>query len=73
MRILGTLLVVLGIVALVYGGIGYTQRRTIFQVGDVKATATEHHRIPLSPAIGVVSLVLGIGLIVTDRRRGARA
>jgi hypothetical protein len=73
MRVIGMVLVILGIVALAYGGIQYNQRKTLFQVGDLKATATEHKQIPISPAVGVVALLLGIGVMVAGARRDSKA
>jgi hypothetical protein len=71
MKIVGVALVILGIVALVYGGIGYTRQTTILDVGGLKATATEHKTIPIAPVAGGIALVGGIVLLVVPRlRRG---
>lgn len=67
--IIGIVLVILGIVALVYGGIHYNDQKTVLQMGDFKATATEQKTIPISPIVGVISLVVGIVLLVGSRRR----
>ena len=68
MKIIGITLVILGIVALIYGGINYTGQKTILEVGSFKATATEHKTIPVSPLIGAISLIGGIGLFWAGRR-----
>lgn len=69
MKILGVALVILGIVALAYGGIGYTHQTTILEVGGIKATATEHKNIPLAPVVGTIALIGGIALLVIPRGR----
>lgn len=69
MKILGVALVILGIVALVYGGIGYNRQTTILDVGGIKATATEHKTIPIAPVVGALALVGGIVLLVAPRFR----
>ena len=69
MKIVGVALVMLGIAALFYGGIGYDRRTTILDVGGIKATATEHKTLPIAPAVGVVALVGGIVLLVVPRSR----
>jgi hypothetical protein len=69
MKILSIALVVIGIAALMYGGISYNHHKTILDVGGVKATATEHKTIPLSPVLGAVALVGGVLLLMTDKRR----
>jgi len=69
MRILGVALVILGIIALVYGGIGYNRERTILDVGGIKATTTEHRTNPITPVAGAIALIGGIALLVVPRMR----
>lgn len=71
MKMLGIALVILGIVALVYGGFGYSRNRTLIDVGGVKATTTEHRTIPIAPITGAIALVGGILLLVSPRWRRA--
>jgi uncharacterized membrane protein YidH (DUF202 family) len=67
MKLLGIALVVLGVVALIYGGIGYNKETTVLDVGGIKATATEHKNIPIAPVVGVILLVGGVVLLVSKR------
>ena len=70
MKLLAIALIVLGIVALIYGGITYNSGdKTVLEMGDVKVTATEKKTIPLPPVLGVISLVGGIALLVAQQRR----
>lgn len=69
MKNLGIGLVVLGVLALVYGGFSYNRQRTIVDVGAFKATATEHRNVPLSPIIGGLVLLSGVLLLVVPRSR----
>ncbi|MFH1219700.1 MAG: hypothetical protein V1694_04530 [Candidatus Eisenbacteria bacterium] len=69
MKIIGIVLVVLGILALVYGGISYNKNRTVLQMGSVSVTATEHKSIAVPAVVGVVVLVGGVVLLVTGKRR----
>jgi hypothetical protein len=66
--LIGLALVVMGILALVYQGIGYTKHKEIVNVGPIHATADEHKTIPLPPILGAIALVGGIVLIARDRR-----
>ena len=70
MKPFGIALVVLGIVALVAGGLGYDRQRTVLEVGGLKATATEHTTIPYSPILGAIALIGGIALLVGAKRNG---
>jgi hypothetical protein len=66
--LIGLALVVIGILALVYQGIGYTKHKEIVNVGPIHATADEHKTIPLPPILGAIALVGGIVLIARDRK-----
>jgi hypothetical protein len=72
MKIVGTLLIVFGIVALVMGGITYTDRDTVVDLGPIEATTEERETIPLSPIIGIASIVGGIALLVMGARTRTR-
>jgi hypothetical protein len=68
MKIISIALMIIGIAALMYGGISYNRQRTILDVGGVKATATEHKTIPISPVLGAIALIGGVWLLVGNRR-----
>jgi uncharacterized membrane protein len=62
--IIGIALIILGIVALAYRGITYTQREKIVDIGPLQATADREKTIPLPPILGGLSLVGGIVLVI---------
>jgi hypothetical protein len=66
--ILGIALIVIGLVALAYQGLTYTTQKKVIDIGPIQATKEEHHTIPLPPIVGVLALVGGIVVIVSDRR-----
>ena len=69
-RIVGLVLVIIGLVSLLWGGISWTRERTVVDVGPFKATAEEHKTIPLPPVVGGIALVAGaILLVVRERTR----
>ncbi len=68
MKLIGVMLIVFGIVALAIGGIRYTKREKVLDIGPIQATAERHETIPLSPIVGVASLVGGIVLVVAGSR-----
>ena len=69
MKSLGFILVVLGILALVYGGVTYNRQRTIVDVGPFKATATEQKNVPLSPIVGGIAVLGGVLLLSAPKKR----
>ena len=71
MKLIGILLIVFGIVALVLGGISYTTREKVLDIGPITATQEKHKTIPLSPIVGIASLAGGIALLVVGTKTGA--
>lgn len=67
-KLIGALLIVFGVVALAVGGIQYTTREKVLDIGPVQATTEKHHSIPLSPIIGIASIVGGIVLVAAGAR-----
>lgn len=68
MKWIGVVLVIIGIVGLIYGGIGYNRQRTVLDMGGMKATVTEHSTVPIAPVVGALSLIGGVALLVVRRR-----
>jgi uncharacterized membrane protein YidH (DUF202 family) len=73
MKALGIVLIVLGIVALAYGGITWTDRDTIIDAGPLEVQSVEREGIPLSPILGIVSVAAGIALVFAGGRGRAGA
>ena len=69
MKVLGIMLVLFGIVALVYGGVGYDKKHTVLDVGGIKATTTEHEGVPVPPIIGGIAFLVGALLLISTRKR----
>ncbi len=70
-KLIGILLIVFGIVALVVGGITYTTREKVLDIGPITATQEKHKTIPLSPIVGIASVAGGIALLVVGTRTRA--
>ena len=68
MKLIGTLLIVFGIVALIVGGIRYTKREKVIDLGPIQATTEKHETIPLPPVVGIIAVAAGVVLVVADSR-----
>jgi uncharacterized membrane protein YidH (DUF202 family) len=68
MKLIGVLLIVFGIVALAVGGIRYTTREKVLDLGPIEATAEKDKMIPLSPIVGLASIAGGIVVLVVGTR-----
>jgi len=65
MKALGVLLVVLGIVALAYGGLSWTRKDTIVDAGPLEITRDKTEGIAVPPVAGALVLIAGVALLVT--------
>jgi uncharacterized membrane protein YidH (DUF202 family) len=68
-KLIGALLIVLGVVALALGGIRYTKREKVLDIGPIQATTEKHETIPLSPIAGIAAVAGGIALVVAGSRK----
>jgi hypothetical protein len=69
MKIVAIVLIVIGAISLAYGGITYTTREKVVDLGPIEATAEREKTVPLPPIIGGVALVAGIGLLVMSSKK----
>ncbi len=69
MKIVAIVLIVLGAISLAYGGISYTRREKVLDIGPIEATAERHKTIPLPPVLGGVALAVGVGLLFLGPKR----
>ena len=68
MKLAGIVLIALGLLGLLYGGIRYTSRDTVVDIGPIHATAERQHTLPIAPIAGVVFVVAGATALFASRR-----
>lgn len=69
MKIVAIVLIVLGAISLAYGGISYTTREKVLDIGPIEATAERHKTVPLPPVLGGVAVIAGIALLFVGQKR----
>jgi uncharacterized membrane protein YidH (DUF202 family) len=69
MKMAAVVLIVLGVVALAYGGISYTREKKVLDIGPIEATTKTRETIPLPPVLGAAAIVGGIALLVVSARK----
>jgi drug/metabolite transporter (DMT)-like permease len=69
MKIIGVILIVLGIVALAYQGITYTTSEKVVDLGPLKVEAKKEKTIPLPPIVGAAAVIGGVLLLAFSRRK----
>ena len=68
MRIIGVLLIVVGLVGLIYGGVTWTQREKVVDLGPLEVTSDRQKSLPVPPIVGGVCLVAGVLLVLKGGR-----
>ena len=68
MKALGIVLIVLGVLALAYGGFTYTHEKKVVDLGPIQASRKETNTVPLPPILGVFAIVGGGVLLITGKR-----
>ncbi|MBI2818284.1 MAG: DUF3185 domain-containing protein [Acidobacteria bacterium] len=66
---MGIVLVIVGVLALAYGGITYTRQEKVLDIGPIHATKETQERIPVPPILGGIALAGGIALLVIGARK----
>ena len=69
MRILGFVLIAVGVISLAIGGITYTKREKVLDIGPIQATADRQKTIPLPPVLGGLALAGGIVLVIASSKK----
>ncbi|MGE0041921.1 MAG: DUF3185 domain-containing protein [Vicinamibacterales bacterium] len=67
MKVLGLILVVLGLTGLVWGGVSWTHDDTVVDAGPIEVTTEKTEHLPLPPVAGGLLLVAGVVLVVRAR------
>lgn len=68
MKIVGFILIAIGLIGVVYGGINWTTRKDVVDLGVVKVSQNETQTLPLPPIAGAVCLVIGTVLVVKSSK-----
>jgi len=68
MRLAGFVLLVLGVLAVIYGGFSYTSNDTKAEVGPIKINVEEKERVNIPLWAGIGAIVVGGILVGTSRK-----
>jgi hypothetical protein len=68
-KIIGIVLIVLGLLGLAWGGFKYTTTEKVLDIGPIHATREEKHNVPIPPVAGAAALIGGILLLVASKKK----
>ena len=69
MRIAAIVLIVIGVLALAYGGFSYTREKKVIDLGPVQASTKTRETIPIPPLLGVAAIAGGVAMLVISTRK----
>jgi hypothetical protein len=69
MRLIAILLIVLGVLALVYGGFSYTQDKTEAKIGTFELIVRETKNVQIPAWAGIAGIAVGVVLLVMGNKR----
>ena len=67
-KILGIVLIALGLFGLVWGGFTYTTKEKVVDIGPIHATRDKTHDVLLPPLAGAAALIGGVVLLATGKK-----
>ena len=70
MKLVGVLLIVLGVAGLIYGGFTFTTQKKAVDLGPIQIDKKEQHTVPISPILGVVAIIGGGALVYFGAKQG---
>jgi hypothetical protein len=69
LKVMGALMLVVGVLAMGIGGFDYTQERTAFKIGPVQLDVKEQKHVNLPLWAGAALALLGAGVLVLSGRK----
>ena len=67
-KTLGIILIVVGLIGLAWGGLTYTTREKVVDIGPIHASRDKNHTILFPPVAGAMALVGGVALVVSGKK-----
>jgi hypothetical protein len=67
--IVGIILIVLGIAGFAFGGLSFTHKEKVLDLGPIQASADKKESLPIPPILGALAIVGGVVLVAVGARR----
>lgn len=69
MKVVGVILIVLGLLGFIFGGVSFQQDEKVADLGPLEISREETRTIPITPIASGAAVLAGIALVVADTRR----
>lgn len=67
-KTLGTVIIIIGAIMIFYTGFNYVTTKKVVDIGPIEITQKQSHPVKWSPIIGVILVIGGVVLVVTDKK-----
>jgi drug/metabolite transporter (DMT)-like permease len=67
-KVIGIILIVIGIVMLAYTGFNYVSKETLVDAGPIKIEVEKNNFVKLSPVIGAILLIGGVFVLIRSKK-----
>lgn len=67
MKLVGIVLLIVGIAGVAYGGFSWTRQKTVLDVGPLEVKTDKRESLPIPPLVGAVCVVAGAALLLTRK------
>jgi len=67
-KILGMIMIGLGLAGLAWGGFTYTTTQKVLDVGPIHATRDQTHNVTMPPIAGTVLLIGGVIVLIASKK-----
>ena len=67
-KTIGIILCLVGLIALIWGGVTYKTQDKVVDLGPIHATREKTHEVPLPPIVGGIALLGGVALLIAGKR-----
>ena len=68
LRPIGTVLSIIGLLMIIYTGFNYVTTEKVVDLGPIKINAEKNHPVQWSPIVGIVLLVGGIVIVLSNKK-----
>lgn len=66
--VIGIILIIVGVVGFALGGFSFTHEKKDVDMGPIQISHQQKKTVPIPPALSLISLVAGVGLVVVGVR-----
>jgi hypothetical protein len=68
-RLIGIVLIVIGVIGFVFGGVSFTRDETVLDAGPIEIQTERRESLPITPIASGIALVAGVALLFAGGRR----